>query len=138
MRISITHSTTYTYAKFVQLAPHVIRLRPRCDGALWLIHFDIRVEPQPSALSQCFDLEGNTVTHANRKQPVLWRVPARRFPEATSRIHDGYAGVRILPEVGLFVGDLVRENYSNRPEASSLFLYPVIVVCRYGVVSAGR
>jgi transglutaminase-like putative cysteine protease len=64
MRISITHSTTYTYAKPVPLAPHVIRLRPRCDGSLWLIHFDIRIEPQPSALSQSFDLEGNTVTHA--------------------------------------------------------------------------
>ena len=64
MRISITHSTTYTYAKQIQLAPHLIRLRPRCDGALWLIHFDIRIEPLPSALTQCFDLEGNTVTHA--------------------------------------------------------------------------
>jgi transglutaminase-like putative cysteine protease len=64
MRISITHSTTYTYAKPVLLAPHVIRLRPRCDGALWLTHFDIRIEPQPSVLSQCFDLEGNTVSHA--------------------------------------------------------------------------
>jgi transglutaminase-like putative cysteine protease len=64
MRISITHSTTYTYAKPVLLAPHVIRLRPRCDGALWLTHFDIRIQPQPSALSQCFDLEGNTVSHA--------------------------------------------------------------------------
>src|ERR1700687_2226517 len=64
MRISITHPTTYTYAKLVQLAPHVIRLRPRCDGALWLNHFDIRIKPQPSALSQGFDLEGNTVTHA--------------------------------------------------------------------------
>ena len=62
MRISITHSTTYT--KPVGLAPYVIRLRPRCDGALWLIYFDIRIEPQPSALSQCFDLEGNTVSHA--------------------------------------------------------------------------
>jgi transglutaminase-like putative cysteine protease len=29
-----------------------------------LVHFDIRIEPQPSALSHCFDLEGNTVTHA--------------------------------------------------------------------------
>ncbi len=28
------------------------------------MHFDIRIEPQPSAISQCFDLEGNTVTHA--------------------------------------------------------------------------
>jgi transglutaminase-like putative cysteine protease len=28
------------------------------------MHFDIRIEPQPSALSQCLDLEGNTVTHA--------------------------------------------------------------------------
>ena len=64
MRISITHSTTYTYAKPVLLAPHVIRLRPRCDGALWLIHFEIRIQPQPSLLSQCFDLEGNTVSHA--------------------------------------------------------------------------
>jgi transglutaminase-like putative cysteine protease len=64
MRISITHSTTYTYAKPVMLASHVIRLRPRCDGALWLTHFDIRIQPQPSLLSQCFDLEGNTVSHA--------------------------------------------------------------------------
>ena len=64
MKISITHSTTYTYALPVQLAPHVVRLRPRCDGALWLLRFEIRIEPQPSALSQCLDLEGNTVTHA--------------------------------------------------------------------------
>jgi transglutaminase-like putative cysteine protease len=64
MKFSITHSTTYTYAKPVGLAPHVFRLRPRCDGALWLSHFDIHIEPLPSALSQCLDLEGNTVTHA--------------------------------------------------------------------------
>ena len=64
MRMSITHSTTYTYAQPVSLAAHVIRLRPRCDGVLLLIHFDIRIKPRPSALSQCFDLEGNTVTHA--------------------------------------------------------------------------
>jgi transglutaminase-like putative cysteine protease len=64
MKFSITHSTTYTYALPVQLAPHVVRLRPRCDGALWLLHFDICIEPQASALSQCLDLEGNTVTHA--------------------------------------------------------------------------
>ena len=64
MRISIIHSTTYTYAKTVLLAPHVIRLQPRCDGALWLTHFEISIQPQPSLLSQCFDLEGNTVSHA--------------------------------------------------------------------------
>ena len=92
MRMSITHSTTYTYAQPVSLAAHVIRLRPRCDGALWLIHFDIRIEPRPSALSQCFDLEGNTVTHvASRSEvetlrtnasdylldPHAWRLPPR-------------------------------------------------------------
>ena len=64
MRFSIAHSTTYTYARPVRLAPHVFRLRPRSDGALWLTHFEIRIEPEPLALSQCLDLEGNTVTHA--------------------------------------------------------------------------
>jgi transglutaminase-like putative cysteine protease len=64
MRTSLIHPTTYTYAKPVLLAPHVIRLRPRCDGSLWLTHFDIHIQPQPSSLSQSFDLEGNTVSHA--------------------------------------------------------------------------
>jgi signal transduction histidine kinase len=64
MKFSITHSTTYTYSKPVWLAPHVFRLRPRSDGALWLSYFDIHIDPRPFALSQCLDLEGNTVTHA--------------------------------------------------------------------------
>jgi len=41
VKFSITHSTTYTYALPVRLTPHVFRLRPRCDGALWLSHFEI-------------------------------------------------------------------------------------------------
>jgi transglutaminase-like putative cysteine protease len=64
MKFSIIHSTTYTYAVPVELSPHVFRLRPRSDGGVWLSHFDIHIEPQPSALSPCLDLEGNTVVHA--------------------------------------------------------------------------
>ena len=57
--------------------------------------------------------------------------------EATGRIHDCYACVRILPEVRLFVRHLIGQNYGDRPEAGGLFLNPVIVVFRHRVPSTG-
>jgi hypothetical protein len=57
--------------------------------------------------------------------------------EATGRIHDCYAGVRLLPEVRLFARHLISQNYGDRPETGSLFLNPVIVVRRHCVASAG-
>jgi transglutaminase-like putative cysteine protease len=124
MRISITHSTTYTYAKPVLLAPHVIRLRPRCDGALWLTHFEIRIQPQPSLLSQCFDLEGNTVSHA-------W------FDGKTDRLH-----VTSRSEVETLrtnASDYLLDSQASRlPPRYSAGLEALLAPCRLRAESDGQ
>ena len=48
--------------------------------------------------------------------------------ETAGCISDRDSGVRILPEIGLSVGYLIRENYGTPPEASGLPLQPPIVV----------
>ena len=75
---------------------------------------------------------------AERRLPPARRSLRDCCLETAGRIHDRYSGVRILPEVGLFGGYLIRENYGNRPEASGLLLYPVVVVCRNRVVPTWR
>jgi transglutaminase-like putative cysteine protease len=60
----ITHAASYFYSRPVFLEPHVIRLRPRCDAAQSLIDFEIKIEPKPSGLSDCSDLEGNVICQA--------------------------------------------------------------------------
>jgi transglutaminase-like putative cysteine protease len=48
----------------VSLQPHIIRLRPRCDGTVRLVRFETEIEPAPITLSTCLDIEGNSVLHA--------------------------------------------------------------------------
>jgi transglutaminase-like putative cysteine protease len=64
LNLAVTHTTAYVYQTPVALRTHVFRLRPRCDGAVRLIEFDIAIDPKPAALSNCLDAEGNAVTHA--------------------------------------------------------------------------
>jgi transglutaminase-like putative cysteine protease len=64
VRFDVVHETRYTYSMPVSLGPHVLRLRPREDGAQRLISFAIDVSPQPSLLSNSVDVEGNPVLHA--------------------------------------------------------------------------
>lgn len=59
MYYQVMHRTAYAYSFAVFLEPHVIRLRPRCDGTQTLMSFDLRVKPTPSGLTECSDLEGN-------------------------------------------------------------------------------
>src|ERR1700704_1010073 len=58
MNLAVTHTTAYGYATPVSLRPHVFRLRPRCDGALRLLHCKLEVEPKPTALAACLDAAG--------------------------------------------------------------------------------
>ena len=58
--------------------------------------------------------------------------------KTAGRIPDRNAGVRILPEIGLSAGYLIRENYGTPPEASGLPLQPPIVVCWNGIGPTGR
>jgi transglutaminase-like putative cysteine protease len=57
----INHTTTYTYPHPVILGPHVIRLRPRCDGWQRLHNFALHVDPTPIGISQIIDFDGNSI-----------------------------------------------------------------------------
>ncbi|WP_017299991.1 transglutaminase family protein [Nodosilinea nodulosa] len=61
MRYHIRHLTTYRYQQPVTLRQHVVRLRPRSDGAQQLLSFDLEVIPTPRQQSAIADLEGNSV-----------------------------------------------------------------------------
>ena len=64
MRISVTHTSTYLYGDPVQLEPHVVRLRPRSDGAQRLCRFELSIDPPPAGRTECLDQDGNVVTQA--------------------------------------------------------------------------
>lgn len=59
MQIQIRHLIEYRYSRPVQLEPHTVRLRPRCDGIQTLLAFELQVDPQPVGQSALVDLEGN-------------------------------------------------------------------------------
>ena len=69
MRYNIVHTTTYTYDRSVSLQPHVIRLRPRCDGCQTLRSFSLDVIPEPAGIYQIIDLEGNAVVRIWFREP---------------------------------------------------------------------
>ena len=61
MNYNIIHTTTYTYTQPVDLAPHIIRLRPRSDAFQTLHSFSIEVFPEPAGRSNIVDLGGNDI-----------------------------------------------------------------------------
>jgi transglutaminase-like putative cysteine protease len=64
MILSVTHTSTYFYDAPVALEPHVIRLRPRSDGAQKLRRYELTIHPRPAGSSECLDQDGNVVTQA--------------------------------------------------------------------------
>lgn len=70
MRYQIIHNTTYTYDRPVALQPHVLRLRPRCDGCQELHSFSLEMIPEPAGIYQIVDLEGNSVVRLWFKEPT--------------------------------------------------------------------
>lgn len=60
MQYRIRHFTCYRYSQSVALGPHLLRLRPRSDGAQHLSCFQLAVDPKPATQSTLVDLEGNT------------------------------------------------------------------------------
>ncbi|NJL43479.1 MAG: transglutaminase family protein [Pseudanabaena sp. SU_2_4] len=60
MRYKILHATTYNYTEAVSMLPHLVRLRPRCDGMQRLLSFQLDIEPQPIRLAPIIDLDGNS------------------------------------------------------------------------------
>lgn len=70
MRYHISHQTIYTYNQPVFLKPHVLRLRPRCDGWQKLLNFSLTVHPEPIGLSEFTDLDGNNLIQVWFDQPT--------------------------------------------------------------------
>jgi transglutaminase-like putative cysteine protease len=64
MRFSIVHTTRYHYDAPVHLEPHVVRLRPREDGAQRLLRYSLTISPTPAGRADLLDREGNVVTQA--------------------------------------------------------------------------
>ena len=60
MRLHIRHTTTYEYSEPVQLGPHVLRFRPRCDGSQILHRYRLEIAPDPALTSEYLDAAGNT------------------------------------------------------------------------------
>ncbi|ACK73125.1 transglutaminase domain protein [Gloeothece citriformis PCC 7424] len=60
MRYYIHHQTIYTYNQPVILKPHVLRLRPRCNGGQKLDSFSLKINPKPKEIANLIELEGNT------------------------------------------------------------------------------
>src|SRR3954468_24412590 len=76
MRISVTHSTVYTYDSPVFLEPHTFRLRPRTNSSQRLLAFELQIAPAPAGTTECLDQDGNLTLHAwfdshTRKLSVL-------------------------------------------------------------------
>ncbi|MBC7799597.1 MAG: transglutaminase family protein [Gemmatimonadaceae bacterium] len=62
MRLRIRHETTYGYADPVELAAHMVHLRPRSLPWQRVHAFVLRPDPAPSRLSEGTDHFGNPVT----------------------------------------------------------------------------
>ncbi|WP_413166608.1 transglutaminase family protein [Capilliphycus salinus ALCB114379] len=70
MDYQITHTTTYTYTEPVNLTPHIVRLRPRCDAFQTLQSFAIDIFPEPAGESHLVDLGGNDIIKLWFKHPT--------------------------------------------------------------------
>ena len=70
MDYQIIHTTTYSYSQPVDLAPHIVRLRPRSDAFQTLKSFEIHVFPEPAGLSEIADLGGNDIIKLWFKHPA--------------------------------------------------------------------
>ena len=85
MKISVTHSTRYRYCGPVRLGLHILRLRPRHDGAQRLLCHELRIDPRPAVSTQATDQDGNVVAHAWFEEPASALEVESRFSVETLR-----------------------------------------------------
>lgn len=57
MIFRVEHRTSYSFSAPVFLEPHVLRLRPRCDGGQETLGFSLEITPQPAGQSEGLDEE---------------------------------------------------------------------------------
>lgn len=61
MKVHGTHRTHYSFDQPVTLDRHTIRLTPRSGGGQLLKKFHLHVEPEPCAVAELIDAEGNAL-----------------------------------------------------------------------------
>jgi len=76
-RIKIDHTTTYRYSSQVQLAEHILHLRPR-EG------HDIRIESSALKISPSFDIRWQRDVYGNSVAHVRFNEPADKLEIASS------------------------------------------------------
>jgi transglutaminase-like putative cysteine protease len=62
MRFQIDHHTRYEYTTPVALGPQTVRLRPRPDGSVRELGWELCLDPKPRTRSDQLDAEGNLVS----------------------------------------------------------------------------
>lgn len=85
MFIEGSHATTYRYSRPVTLDPHVLRVRPRCNGTQHLARFALHIEPEPLRLSHGIDLEGNAALQVLFDKPTDQLAVTTEFAVQTFR-----------------------------------------------------
>jgi transglutaminase-like putative cysteine protease len=80
MRFQIDHSTRYEYSSPVALGPQTVRLRPRPDGGMHELTWDLAVDPKPQTRSDQLDAEGNLVSR-------LWFVGETRHLDIAIKLN---------------------------------------------------
>ncbi|MBU1377597.1 MAG: transglutaminase family protein [Alphaproteobacteria bacterium] len=94
MRLSISHVTTYHYARPVQLHPHQMMLRPRGSHDVRVLNHDLRCRPA-AELAWTQDVFGNLIATAVFSQPVSELVISSSLSVETSA--DAWPILRIDP-----------------------------------------
>lgn len=63
MRLQVTHETAYDYAPAVQMAQHIVHLKPIETACQHLLQHQLTVLPEPAQVHESRDVWGNTRHH---------------------------------------------------------------------------
>lgn len=85
MHFQVQHTTHYRYSTPVWLAPHLLRLRPRCDDGARLVEHRLDIDPAPAGRSLLLDGDGNLVTRVWFVGPTTTLTVTSRFDLETAR-----------------------------------------------------
>ena len=116
MRFDIRHHTLYTYSIPVLLGPQTVRLRPRPDGGMREMAWNLKLAPEPQSRSDQLDAEGNLLKQVGHLTPVEQLESAyqelQEWQALRKEVEAGHAGAG--KEKDLFLLEL---EMGNRPYA---------------------